>query len=126
MPARLPLTASSALASSTSWRARRLDCSESCLTSSAIDASDAAAARRSVVLDMGPLLLPRSAISVVQAAIRLLLGHCAALGAIDVVFAHGAGFVSDDRLARHPLLALLALQFVVVQPKLMRPGPLLV
>src|SRR4051794_27750150 len=38
-PARLPLTLSSTLASSTSLRTRRLVCSESCFTSSASDAS---------------------------------------------------------------------------------------
>src|SRR5262249_41059653 len=39
IPARLPLMASSAFASSISWWARRLVCSESCLTSSATPAS---------------------------------------------------------------------------------------
>src|SRR3954447_6782332 len=39
MPARLPFSDSSALASSTSWWTSRLVCSVSCLTSSAADAS---------------------------------------------------------------------------------------
>src|SRR5947209_879991 len=41
IPARFPLAVSSAFASSTSCRASRLVCSESCFTSSAIDASEA-------------------------------------------------------------------------------------
>src|SRR5438270_3443055 len=61
MPARLPLTASSALASSTSWRASRLVCSESCLTSSAIDASDEASPRVSLTLAIVLLLSTPSA-----------------------------------------------------------------
>src|ERR1700733_5150301 len=111
IPARLPLTASSALASSSSCRASRLLCSESCLTSSASDASEPGLVPRSVVLDISP---PSRDLAVAVALARRRL---------DVFGRRGA---LRHRLAFVVRIHWLAHQLVVVQPLLVRLGPLFV